>query len=492
MTTTPSSTWFAFGVYLAATFLLAWLAHRRRSGAAFLEDFFVAGREIGPWVLALTWVATAASGGTFIGAPALAHTYGWILLLWISAYMVFSTTGVGLVGKRISEIGRRTGALTYPDLMRDRFRSPAIGVLSAIAIIVLYVAYMVAQFVAGARLMEAVLGVPYLAGVVTFAVVVSLYTSYGGFRAVAWTDAFQALVMLFGVLVALWFAVSKIGGLQAVFDSLQAQDPQLLTGPGPEEFLPLPAAISFFAIFALSAPGQPSLITRFLTCRDTRTIRRACFIIGVYILLLYPAVMTLGVVGRALVPELETADHAMPATILAATPPALAGVLLAAPFAAIMSTVSSYLLVTSSAVVRDLYARNTGAELGERRAATLTHLSTFALAGLTLLLALEPPAFLQYIVIFAGTGLAATFLFPTLLAIYWPRMNHAGCVAGMVAGFVSFVLQYALWGTRSVGDFDPFVWSLVISAAFSVGGVSFGEPPDDETLKVYFDGDTIS
>jgi len=266
----------------------------------------------------------------------------------------------------------------------------------------------------------------------------------------------------------------------------------LLSGPGPGDFLPLSAAISFFAIYALAAAGQPSLLTRFLTCRDTATIRRACFIIGVYILLLYPAVMTLGVVGRALVPELEAADHAMPATILAATPAALAGVLLAAPFAAIMSTVSSYLLVTSSAVVRDLYARNRTGVLSESRAETLTYCSTFGLAGLTLVFALQPPAFLQYIVIFAGTGLAATFLFPTLFAIYWPRMNHAGFVAGMTAGFVSFVAQYALWGTRSVGGFDPFVWSLIVSAAFSAGGVRLGKRTSAKTLEIYFDGDAIS
>jgi len=341
MTAAGLETGLAFAFYLGATFFFAWLANRRKSAAGFMEDFFVGGRETGAWVMALTWIATAASGGTFIGAPALAHTYGWILLLWISAYMVFAVTGVGLLGKRISKIGRVTGALTYPDLMRDRFESKAIGMVSGVAIILLYTSYVVAQLVAGARLLEAILDVPYLVGVVTFSVVVALYTAYGGFRAVAWTDAFQAVVMLFGILLALWFALEKIGGMEAVYAQLERQDPNLLTGPGPDDFMPLSAAISFMAIYALSAGGQPSLISRFLACRDTRTVRRACFLIGVYVLLLYPAVMTLGVVGRALVPDLEAADHAMPATILAAAPPVLAGVLLAAPFAAVMSTVSS-------------------------------------------------------------------------------------------------------------------------------------------------------
>lgn len=492
MKTPQTATWLAFAFYLGVTFLFAWLAHRKRAAGGFLEDFFVAGREIGPWVLALTWVATAASGGTFVGAPALAHTYGWILLVWISSYMVFAAVGVGTVGKRISEIGRRTGALTFPDVLRDRFDSRAIGILSGVAIIILYTSYVVAQFVAGARLLEAIVGAPYLVGVVSFAVVVSLYTAYGGFRAVAWTDAFQAIVMLFGVMAALYFAVDKVGGMQAVFDSLESQDPELLSGPGPDEFLPLPSAISFFLIFAFSAPGQPSLLTRFLACGDTKTVKRAGFIIGIYILLLYPAVMTLGVVGRALVPDIAAADHATPATILAAAPPALAGVLLAAPFAAIMSTVSSFLLVSASAVVRDLYARNVDHELDERTAARWTHISTFALAALALVFALQRPEFLQYIVVFAGTGLSATFMFPTLFAIYWPGMNRAGCIAGMSGGFLSFVAQYVAFGTRSFGGFDPFVWALIVSATCCLLGARMGRPTRPETLATYFGGDAIS
>ena len=200
MYSSDSQVWFAFILYLATTFGLAYLAHRRASKKRFMEDFFVAGREIGPWVLGLTWIATAASGGTFIGSPALAHTYGWSVMLWICSYMVVATTGLGLFGKRISEVGRRTGALTFPDLLRDRFESKAIGTVSGLAIVVLHIAYLVAQYVAGARVIEAVLGVPYHAGVLGFALTVSLYTAYGGFRAVAWTDAFQAVVMLAGVL----------------------------------------------------------------------------------------------------------------------------------------------------------------------------------------------------------------------------------------------------------------------------------------------------
>lgn len=476
----------AFTLYLGITFLLAYLAHRRAGKGRFLEDFFVARREMGPWVLALTWIATSASGGTFIGAPSLAHRYGWILLLWISSLMVVATVGFGVVGKRVAKLGRQTGALTFSDLLRDRFESNTIGIVAGIAIVILYTAYMVAQYIAGARLVEAVTGVPYVWGALGFAVTVSLYTAYGGFRAVAWTDSFQALVMLAGILVTSFFALRQAGGLPAVYDGLVALSPDLVQGPGPDQFLPLPAAISFFCIWPLANISQPSLITRFLASKDTRTLKRAAFLIGLYILLLYPAVMTLGVVSRVLVPELDAPDHAIPAVILAAVPPLLAGLTLAAPLAAIMSTISSFLLVSSSAIVRDLYQRNVRRELSEQGARRLTHVSTFVLAAVALVFALHPPEFLQYIVVFSSTGLAATFLLPTLLGIYWHRMNKSGCLAGMLVGFLSFLAQYAVFGTESFGGFDPFIWAVLASLVASVGAVWMAPPPSESVRKLYF------
>jgi sodium/pantothenate symporter len=253
--------------------------------------------------------------------------------------------------------------------------------------------------------------------------------------------------------------------------------------------LPLPVAISFFAFWALATPAQPSLIARFLACRDSRTLKRACFLIGLYISLLYPGVIGLGIVGRVLVPNLKAADHATPATILAAVPPALAGFVIAAPLAAIMSTISSFLLVSSSALVRDLYERNLPGPLEENRARRLSHAATLLVGGAALVFALKPPEFLQYIVVFASTGLAGTFFFPLFLGVYWPRMNRAGCLAGMGTGFLSFALQYLAFGTRSFGDFDPFIWTLVISAAASVVTAWLTAAPPDQIRRRYFGGE---
>ena len=476
----------AFAAYIALTFLLAYLARRQAAGGGFLREFFVGGRTIGPWVLGLTWIATSASGGSFIGTPSLAHANGWSVMLWISGYMVVATVGFGMLGTRIAQLGERTGALTFPDLLRDRFQSRAIGVMSGLAMLVLHTSFIVAQYIAGARVLEVALGVPYAWGVASFAVIVGAYTAYGGFRAVAWTDSFQAVVMLVGVLLTAGFGLYKAGGLQAVQEGLAAQSPELLSPVGPAGFLSLPAAVSFFFIWPLAVAGQPSLITRFLACRDVASLRKAAVLIGCYVLLLYPAIIFVGILGRVLVPDLAASDHAMPATILAAVPTALAGLVLAAPMAAIMSTISSYLLVASGAIARDLYQRNSRGPVSEPRVRWVTHASIAAVGLAGGLFALRPPEYLQYIVIFSGAGLAATFLLPTLLSVYWTRMNRVGCLAGILAGFLTFLAQYAAFGTRSLLGLDPFVWSLVASALACWIGSRAGQPEPRALLERYF------
>ena len=484
---TGPAVWLTFLAYLAATFVFAWLAQRKARGGAYMEEFFVGGRSIGPWILGLTWIATSASGGSFIGVPALAHTNGFSMLLWIAGYVISVLVGFGLLGQRIAYVGRKTNALTFPDLLRDRFDSASIGGIAGVALIILYTGYIVAQYVAGARVIEAVLGVPYLWGVLGFAVTVTVYTTYGGFRAVAWTDAFQAVVMLVGVLITVCFAVSKAGGLEAIRVGLERQDPALLSPAGPSEFLPIAAAISFFFIWPFAGAGQPSIMTRYLAADNPAGLNRALVLVAFYVILTYPAIILIGITGRVLVPELAAADHAMPATIMAAVPPWLAGLVLAGPMAAIMSTLSSFLLVSSSAIVRDMVERNSATSLTEKQARRWTLWSTIGVAALSLTFALRPPDFLQYIVVFSGTGLASTFLTPICLALYWPGMNKTGCLAGMLGGFATFVAQYLAFGSRSFFGFDPFVWSLFLSLAFCIIGSMLGKREDPEILVRYFD-----
>jgi len=188
-----------FGLFMLAVAVITVLSHRYQKIGDFRTEYYVAGRSFGAWVLAMSWVATMASGGSFLGYPSLVFSYGWTMAFWVSGSIVTAVIGLGIVGKRINRLARRTGALTLVDLLRDRFGSHAVGVTYSGVILVTTSVYLVAQFVAGARILESLLETSYAMGLLLFAVSVVAYTTVGGFRAVAWTDTLQGIVMIIGV-----------------------------------------------------------------------------------------------------------------------------------------------------------------------------------------------------------------------------------------------------------------------------------------------------
>jgi len=204
----------ALVAFLLVSVWLATLAQRAMSKGSFLQGYFLGNRGLGVWALALT--ATVQSGGTFMGYPSLVYTHGWIVALWIASCMVVPITGFGVLAKRLAQLSRRTGAITVPDLFRERFASPATGLISSLLIMFFMSFMMVAQFKAGAAIMkvawpsgsvaaETVVSAfaidwMFVLGLVLFTVTVVGYTMIGGFLAAVWTDMFQSVVMWIGVL----------------------------------------------------------------------------------------------------------------------------------------------------------------------------------------------------------------------------------------------------------------------------------------------------
>ncbi len=150
----------AFGCYLVGVAALGVFAHRYLSRGSFVKEYFLGNRGLGPWVLALTVAATAISGGTFMGFPSLIYTNGWVMALWIASYMVVPITTMALLGKRLNQVARLSGAVTVPDVLRDRFQSPGLGILATLLILLLATFNLVAQFKAGAIVMQAALDLP--------------------------------------------------------------------------------------------------------------------------------------------------------------------------------------------------------------------------------------------------------------------------------------------------------------------------------------------
>ena len=614
----------AFLLYTAAVLALAWLAHRVGSRKSFLSEYFLGSRSLGMVALALTFGATSASAGSFAGFPSLIYAHGWVLALWIASYMVFPLCGMGLLGKRLNHVARRTGAITVPDVLRARFESRALPLISTVLLALLLTVYLIPQFTLASLIVQQLLGnvnafqrmalglahtmpwiVPtgssaeYVLGLVLFSVLVVGYTAFGGFRAVVWTDILQGFVMVAGVLVMLVLALWQAGGLRnatammtdmepprlgevtfvradsmqregirvavdswftvgdrlfrtnetafivpgtrtsapvkmveivtpqekarvkqhgftplpaAIIPELQsvrsyargADEPGVyVSAPGPsptdpDGFLPFGLAVSFFAFWALSGTGQPGNMVRLMAFSNTATLRRAIASLSIYFTLIYVPLVIIFCCARVLSPGLDhTPDRIMPvmAFLLAdgAHVPWLAGLLIAAPFAAAMSTVDSFMLMITSSVVRDIYQQNVRPSARERTLKRMSYACIITVGVLATAGALYPPQFLQYIIVFTGGGLAVAFLGPVALALYWPRFNTIGALASIIGGFAAYLALYVL-GFATLGaitpvrplGLDPLIWGFVASLGCATIGTLASPPPPDRLVRQFF------
>jgi SSS family transporter len=541
----------AFAGYLVGVMTLGIVAHRYLKRGSFVKEYFLGNRGLGPWVLALTIAATAVSGGTFMGFPSLIYTNGWIMALWIASYMVVPITTMALMGKRINQAARISGSVTVPDVLRDRFQSPAFGLLATCLILLFLTVNLVAQFKGGGLVMKEAMRLPpavvtlpavnweidqgYLIGLIVFAGTVIAYTTYGGFWAVTWTDVLEGLVMLFGVVLMAILAVlavpaievngQTLTGLAAATERLRQEDPALVQGPGPKNFLPLGMAFSFFLMWSLMAAGQPSGMVRLMSFKDTPSLRRALMLVVAYYVLTYISLVIIFVCARAIFPTQYLKDigsegqpdSIMPAMTRHLAHPLLAGLLLAAPYAAIMSTVAAFLLMISSSLVRDIYQRTINPNVSDRTIKIGSYVVT-ALVGIVVSIgALRPPGFLQYVIVFTGAGQGCSFLAPMVLSLYWRRATRQGMMASMFGGFVAVVGLYVAgwldaagyhpyatpeppawaqscgWGSERldafaplyVGGVDPLVWGLLVSFTLGIL-VSLLTKPDEELVRKYF------
>jgi SSS family solute:Na+ symporter/sodium/pantothenate symporter len=528
----PSAGWGAlatlFGVVVASVWL-GTLASRVTARGRFLDAYFLGNRTLGAWALALT--ATVQSGGTFMGFPSLVYSHGWIVALWIAPYMVIPLTGLCILGKRLAHLSRRTGAVTVPDLFRARFGSPALG-LAASLLIMFYMSFMmVAQFKAGALIMkiswpgtgalalteDAVGGIDraYYLGLALFAVVVVGYTIIGGFLAAVWTDLFQSVLMFLGVVTLLPLAVTAAGGMeQATLTAIRHTDARFAWGPGysadGRSFHTVGLALSYFFVYIFSGLGSPAGMVRVMATRSAATIRRAVVLLGVYNLGIYLPLVMISISARSVLPRLSAPDEVIPRLAFGTTQglwggSLLAGLILAAPFGAVMATVSAYLVVISSGVVRDVYQRFLRPRAGDAELRRLSHLVMALTGAIAVAANLRPVGYLQAIVVFASTSAAATFVVPALMMAYWRRATFAGALAAMLAGSATMLALFATGWTLSWRGYDPMigpatsfrpyyllglepiVWGLTASLAAGVGVSRVTAPPSRELVSWLFD-----
>jgi sodium/pantothenate symporter len=566
-------------IFIAASVWLGTLAQKVVSKGSFVKGFFLGNRGLGAWAVALT--ATVQSGGTFMGFPSLVYSHGWIVALWIGSYMVVPITGFGIVGKRIAQISRQTGAITMPDLFRERFKSPALGLVTSLLIILFMTLMMFAQFKSGALVMKlawpgsnflklsddveteaapapattaaakpasAASGPAYWTGLVVFSLTVIGYTLIGGFLAAVWTDLFQSVMMFIGVLLLLGLSLYAAGGLEnanrkavanaqvaaeraaleakaanaklpsdkqkAVHEAGPDAGAKYVYGPGfatdGRQYLPLSLAISFFLFWPATGFASPASVTRIMACKDTATIRRSILLLCVYNLGIYLPLICICMCARALLPALESSqsDEVIPRMAIAMTEGIpggtfISGLILAAPFGAIMATVSSYLVVISSGLVRDVYQRFIKPDASERDLKRMAQLGMIAVGVLAVLANIYPVQYLQALVVFSSGGAGASFIVPCLMLCYWRRATAAGVLSAMLTGAGAMLTLYLIGfmiGDPMIGPatklrpfflygLEPMMWGILCSATVGIIVTYCTQPPPAEHVSVLFDAE---
>ena len=219
---------FIFMMSMLAVSIYLRRAAARKNKAGFLNEYFIGSRSLGGFVLAMTTVATYSSVSSFVGGPGQAWNigFGWIYMSVVQVTALFLV--LGILGKKMAIVSRKINAVTVIDVIRHRYQSDALANISAVIIVLFFSATMVAQFVGGAKLFEAVTGYSYVTGLMVFGLVVVIYTAVGGFRGVAVTDALCAIAMLVGMFLLLAGILKAGGGYEAIMSHIATTKPEML------------------------------------------------------------------------------------------------------------------------------------------------------------------------------------------------------------------------------------------------------------------------
>ncbi len=440
----------SLAVYMAVCLLLGFIAYRRTRT---LGDFILGGRGLGSWVTALSAQASDMSGWLLMGLPGLAYLSGFDAV-WLAAGLIAGTwANWRFIAARLrARTERLSDSLTLPDYFERRFddRSRVLRTIAAAFILVFFAFYTSSGFVAAGKLFETLFGLPYVEAMFWGSIVMLAYTFFGGFLAVSWSDVVQGTLMFVALVLVAWMGMAIAGGPAASLDRIAAQHPALLdpfVASGGE-------ALGWIGIasllgWGLGYAGQPHILARFMAIRQVEEMHVARRVAMGWVIVVLAAAVVVGLTGLLVLdPPLAGADSEK-VFILMSTQffhPVIAGICLAGILAAVMSTASAQLLVSSSAFAQDFYRGlfRPGAARGELlwvgRGAVL------AIAVIAFCLGLDPDSKVLTLVAWAWAGFGAAFGPAIILSLYWEGMTRNGALAGIVVGGLTVIVWPQLEG----------------------------------------------
>ncbi|KKK39966.1 proline:sodium symporter PutP [Mesobacillus campisalis] len=437
-------------IYLAGMMLIGIIAARKTSD---LTDYVLGGRRLGGGVAALSAGASDMSGWLMLGLPGAMYLGGmseiWLPIgLSLGAYLNWQFVAKPL--RVYTEVSN--DSITVPDFFENRFRdhSKILRVISAIVILVFFTFYTSSSLVGGAILLENSFGMDYKVALWVGAAVILSYTLFGGFLAASWTDFIQGILMFLALIIIPVVAIQELGGWSETVQQIGSIDSSYLNVYSGTTAI---GVISLLA-WGLGYFGQPHILVRFMGIKSTKEIPKARLIGMVWMIVSLFGAVFVGFAGIAYFADspLKNSETVFIMFSQVLFNPWVAGFLLAAILSAIMSTVDSQLLVSSSALANDFYKAIFRKDASQKEEMIVGRIAVFGIALIAIILGYNPESKVLELVSYAWAGFGAAFGPVIILSLFWKRMTRNGALAGILVGAVTVIV----WAQLTGGLFDLY------------------------------------
>jgi len=461
---------------------------KRETGDGFSKDYYIGGRSLGGFTLAMTLIATYGSVSSFVGGPGMAWKVGFGWVYYSSIQIACAYLVLGVFGKKLALIARKIDAVTIPDLIRHRYSSNFLATISAIIIVIFFMTTMVAQFIGGAKLFEAATGYSYIIGLIIFGIATIIYTSVGGFKAVAITDTCCAVIMILGTIILAAGVINYGGGLSNIMTLIETNY-QTHLDPLSHENLNIPLFIGGWFLVGFCLLGLPQSVVRCFSYKDTKSVHRAMIYGTVCLGIMVIGMHIIGVLSTAVITDtsISDVDSIMPMTIMKTLPKFLAGIAICGPLSASMSTTSSLLIAASSSIVKDIYLHSKETQkkhIDYGKVSVFSTIVTFIIGLIVFFIAIKPPSVIVWINLFAFGGLEASFFWVFYLGMFWTKANKMGAKLCMIGGSLLYIIFGAL--KVNIMVLHNIVWAIIFGLILFIIGSMMGDRPSKEIMRIYF------
>ena len=431
--------WYTLGAFLAYFLVILGLGiYSSRYSGKGLSAYFLAGRSMSRFTVAVSAVVSGRSSWLVIGFTGIAYTQGVDALWYGVGYTVIEFFLFLYYAPKLRAYSERHNCITLPDYYAARFedRNGLLRGLIVAIFLIFMVSYVSAQFVAGGKAFASSFGLTQDQGIYLSAGIILLYTILGGFMAVSLTDVFQGFFLVAGLIGLSVYGILEQGGLNEVSAQLSQMEGNYLSA------FDL-STLSFLGAIGLGlgSPGNPHILIRYMSIKDPGQFRWTAVVGTIFNILMAGGALMVGLVGRVYFPEVsalpaEDAEKVYPELGQLLSHPIFFGLLLASIFSAIMSTADSQLLVAASSLVRDIYQRlwKQGAELPQQQLVLMSRAAVALLTVIAVYLSIQAQALVFWLVLFAWAGLGAALGSTSILALFWKKTTKAGVIAGLLVG----------------------------------------------------------